>query len=356
MKIAAGTRRIDYDLIRVFACASVLIFHFNASVCGFDTVGWSAYPNELIPSVYLGCVSLGDIGNNLFFMLSGAVLMGGHAIASWKDLGRFYWSRIEKLMPPFYIAWMGATCAQLWVNKTLSGAPVQSLLLTLLGMDGYGSARGWFPHNYYQVGEWYLGCALICYLLWPLVRYLWDRLPVWVFLPAVALMYGITVFTTNGNLITIPVRLTQMIAGGCFARYMKQIKSIPLIGINVAITVIAVMARKYLHAITVGSIVCWMLFVLIALLVACFPTFFNAVSPAIISAAALTYPIFLVHHKLISLLVTRFDLSHFPYHYVMTLFLIYFVLAVVVAKLLQRAASASVQRIKHCKELLSHKD
>ena len=74
MKIAAGTRRIDYDLIRVFACASVLIFHFNASVCGFDTVGWSAYPNELIPSVYLGCVSLGDIGNNLFFMLSGAVL------------------------------------------------------------------------------------------------------------------------------------------------------------------------------------------------------------------------------------------------------------------------------------------
>lgn len=253
MKIAAGTRRIDYDLIRVFACASVLIFHFNASVCGFDTVGWSAYPNELIPSVYLGCVSLGDIGNNLFFMLSGAVLMGGHAIASWKDLGRFYWSRIEKLMPPFYIAWMGATCAQLWVNKTLSGAPVQSLLLTLLGMDGYGSARGWFPHNYYQVGEWYLGCALICYLLWPVVRYLWDRLPVWVFLPAVALMYGITVFTTNGNLITIPVRLTQMIAGGCFARYMKQIKSIPLIGINVAITVIAVVARKYLHAITVGS-------------------------------------------------------------------------------------------------------
>lgn len=53
MKITAGKRRIDYDLIRILACASVLIFHSNASVCGFDTVGQLVYPNELIPSVYL---------------------------------------------------------------------------------------------------------------------------------------------------------------------------------------------------------------------------------------------------------------------------------------------------------------
>ena len=135
--------------------------------------------------------------------------MGGHAIASWKDLGRFYWSRIEKLMPPFYIAWMGATCAQLWVNKTLSGAPVQSLLLTLLGMDGYGSARGWFPHNYYQVGEWYLGCALICYLLWPVVRYLWDRLPVWVFLRRCREVFPVPQSARRFLCCSIPYELTE---------------------------------------------------------------------------------------------------------------------------------------------------
>lgn len=106
MKITAGKRRIDYDLIRILACASVLIFHFNASVCGFDTVGQLVYPNELIPSVYFGCVSLGDIGNNLFFMLSGAALMGSRKIASGKELTHFYLNRAEKLMPPFYIAWL----------------------------------------------------------------------------------------------------------------------------------------------------------------------------------------------------------------------------------------------------------
>lgn len=346
MKITAGKRRIDYDLIRILACASVLIFHFNASVCGFDTVGQLVYPNELIPSVYFGCVSLGDIGNNLFFMLSGAALMGSRKIASGKDLTHFYLNRAEKLMPPFYIAWLWATCAQLLMNKTISGAPIPSLLLTLFGMDGYGSARGWFTNNFYQVGEWYLGCAIICYLLWPLVMYLWDHLPAWVFLPLVALMYGITVFSTDGNLITVPVRLTQMIAGGCFARYIKQMKNIQLIGTTVAVTIAVIMAQKYIHAVTVGFVVCWMIFLLISLLVACFPAFFQAISSAIISAAALTYPIFLVHHKLISLMVKGFDLAHFTYRYVLVLFVIYFVLAVLIAKMLKRTTSAAMNVIK----------
>lgn len=352
LKITAEKRKINFDLIRVLACASVLVFHYNASVCGFDTAGQLVYPNELVSSVYFGCVSLGDIGNNLFFMLSGAVLMRNHRIGNWKDLNHFYLKRMEKLMPPFYIAWLWATCAQLLVNKTLSGAPVQNLFLTLIGMDGYGGARGWFPDNFYQIGEWYLGCALICYLLWPLVRYLWDNLSAPVFLSMVVLIYGATVFLTSGNLITVPVRLTQMIAGGCFTRYIKQVKSVPLISINVAITIIVVLAQKYIHAVTVGFAVCWMIFLLISLLVECFPDFFCTMSPVIISAAGMTYPVFLVHHKLISLLAGSFDLSYFPYRYVVTLFIIYFVLAIVIAKLLKRTTEETIRIIKHIKSLL----
>lgn len=93
------------------------------------------------------------------------------------------------------------------------------------------------------------------------------------FLSMVVLIYGVTVFSTDGNLITVSVRLTQMIAGGCFTRYIKQIKSIPLIGVNVIITIIAVLAQKYIHAVTVGFAVCWMIFIIISLLVECFPSF-----------------------------------------------------------------------------------
>lgn len=52
LKITAEKRKINYDLIRVLACASVLVFHYNASVCGFDTAGQLVYPNELIPILH----------------------------------------------------------------------------------------------------------------------------------------------------------------------------------------------------------------------------------------------------------------------------------------------------------------
>ena len=123
-------------------------------------------------------------------------------------------------------------------------------------------------------------------------------------------------------------------------------KNIPLIGTTVAVTIAVIMAQKYIHAVTVGSVVCWMIFLLISLLVACFPAFFQAISSAIISAAALTYPIFLVHHKLISLMVKGFDLAHFTYRYVLVLFVIYFVLAVLIAKMLKRTTSAAMNVIK----------
>lgn len=138
-----------------------------------------------------------------------------------------------------------------------------------------------------------------------------------------------------------------------FAYYEElKNKSVPLISINVAITIIVVLAQKYIHAVTVGFAVCWMIFLLISLLVECFPDFFCTISPVIISAAGITYPVFLVHHKLISLLAGSFDLSYFPYRYVVTLFIIYFVLAVVIAKLLKRTTEETIRIIKHIKSFL----
>lgn len=32
-------RRIDFDVIRLFACLTILLIHFNASVCGYDIAG-----------------------------------------------------------------------------------------------------------------------------------------------------------------------------------------------------------------------------------------------------------------------------------------------------------------------------
>lgn len=171
-------RRLDFDVIRIFACLTILIIHFNASVSGYDYSGTFLYSNGLIPNYYFKCVYLGEIGNGLFFILSGAslVLSNSSLELSAKELPQFYWKRIKSLMPQFWIAWIAATFATLILNKGIGSAPAYKALWTLFGMDGYSWARGWCDGSFYQVGEWYLGCALLCYLLWPLVVYLWRKL------------------------------------------------------------------------------------------------------------------------------------------------------------------------------------
>ena len=87
-----GKRRTDLDVIRLFACLTILLIHFNASVCGYDIAGDFIYPNQLVPIFYFRCVYLGEIGNNLFFMLSGAslCLRRSDIPLTGKDLWRFY--------------------------------------------------------------------------------------------------------------------------------------------------------------------------------------------------------------------------------------------------------------------------
>lgn len=57
-----------YDLIRVIACACVLIIHFNASFSGYDIGGEFLYPNYILPNnVFNGNVYLGGGGSRSIF-------------------------------------------------------------------------------------------------------------------------------------------------------------------------------------------------------------------------------------------------------------------------------------------------
>lgn len=337
-------RRLDFDVIRIFACLTILIIHFNASVSGYDYSGTFLYPNELIPNWYFGCVYLGEIGNSLFFMLSGASLMcssSGLELDSAKKVGTFYWKRIKALMPMFWIAWLGATVVTLLANKMISGASWHQLLWSLCGMDGYAIAHGW-GGLFYQVGEWYLGCALLCYLVWPAVTWLWRKLPLPAFLGVVSIGYIYSAISTNGSGLSVVIRLTEMIAGGCFVKHIKSAKNVKVFGVSALVAVLCVLGQSRLTAMTVSFAVVWLIFLLISLLVECLPTFFESLAPMITSAAALTYPLFLVHHKLIALLAAQFSLEYFPYRYTVVLFAGYIVISVCLAKILKCAGERAV--------------
>ena len=330
--------RIDLDVIRLFACLTILLIHFNASVCGYDIAGNFIYPNQLVPIYYFRCVYLGEIGNNLFFMLSGASLCLSRADIplTGKGLLGFYKKRFWALMPAFWIAWIAATAASLLFGKTVSGASIKYLLFSLIGMDGYFGFRGWIADWFYQVGEWYLGCALLCYLVWPFVQWLWKRLPTAIFLVGTAAAFAIAVYLGGGNSVLVTIRVCQMIAGACFIKYIKAAKNWKLLTGSIAVAAACVIWQDYIHAITVSSAVCWVIFLLLALLVECLPNFFSKHAHAISLLSAYTYPIFLVHHKIISLMAARFDLSSFSYRYTVVLFIAYMIVSCASAYVLKR--------------------
>ena len=128
--------------------------------------------------------------------------------------------RAKALYPPFWIAFIGASCAHLLFYKGITDAPIKTILWSAAGMDSYAMNRGWMPGGFYQVGEWYLGCILLCYLVWPLIAWLWEKLHPAAFLCGAAAVYIAVIQISNGNDKLVTVRLCEMIAGGCFSRYL----------------------------------------------------------------------------------------------------------------------------------------
>lgn len=261
-------RRIEYDVIRIFACLTILIIHFNATVCGWSN-GQFVYNNTLIPNYYFDCVYLGEIGNSLFFILSGAALLCNKKNYSitYKNLFEFYWKRLVAVLPAFYVVFFFATFVQLVLYKSIYDGPAINLIQTIAGMDGYAWDRHWIDSNFYQIGEWFLGCILLCYAVWPLVTFMWRKLPAWMFTIIVVAMYVVSVRLGNGNDRIITVRLTQMIVGAAFTYYDVNPFDKKIVWGSLIIGLASLVFRNFLHPITVSFAFCWMLFLATVIIV-----------------------------------------------------------------------------------------
>lgn len=158
--------RIDsFDFMRSITAFIIVIYHF-AGIC-YSTPQFADFPllYQHANGVWGECTSV-----NIFFMLSGASLFYNHEKVHVKDLKTYYFRRFKGIFPMFYMIWLFLFYQQAAERHNLfyNGSP-KSMILTLLGMDGYLSYR--FPQNYYIIGEWFLGALVLLYLLYPLLSW-----------------------------------------------------------------------------------------------------------------------------------------------------------------------------------------
>lgn len=146
------------DFIRVFVTVGVITYHFWV---------YSNYKYKLSTSNL--------IYNSTFFMLSGYLIYQRYNnIKGVENTKKFYINRAKRIFPIYYLVWLFFyidTVMKNGKNFFYAGKPF-NILLTLLGLDGYLSSR--FT-TYYQVGEWFFGAIIICYVMYPLLLKIYKK-------------------------------------------------------------------------------------------------------------------------------------------------------------------------------------
>lgn len=131
--------------------------------------------------------------------------------------------RITSLFPMFYLAYI--LCRFLRGNflpHLYDGVPLRYFILTVFGMDGFLSYR--LP-NFYITGEWFLGCIIILYLFYPVLRWCIKKIPVVFAIALLALnLYINTHYPFQMPVIWNPlVRVTEFSFGIYCANYLLPI-------------------------------------------------------------------------------------------------------------------------------------
>lgn len=160
-------RIFSFDFIRVFAMIMIVVFHYNAFAVD------SNIQSDFILFLRYANGTMGHIGVSLFFILSGASLM--YAYGDRLELKDYFKKRFLSIYPLYWIVYLAFFTHFYLINRMPMVHSKKTLLLSVLGMDGYLNYR--IP-NYYLVGEWFVGSIICIYLIFPLLRHLVLKKPV----------------------------------------------------------------------------------------------------------------------------------------------------------------------------------
>ncbi|MBR0451806.1 MAG: acyltransferase [Oscillospiraceae bacterium] len=289
------------DFIRAISCVFILFTHFNAAIAGFNGNSF-LFPNNTPVPIYYGGIYLGSIGVSLFFILTGASLYCSYK-KNKPSILEFYKKRVLSIFPMYWVAYIWFFSYYLLRDKALPKGELRHLLINIGGFGGYLWSLNLTEGEYYLVGEWFLGCLLCIYLIFPIIFWLYKKTK-YISLPLCLLF--ILLPTRNMDILFIN-RVPEIVFGFVYIDMLANAKvQHAIIAIVTAIILYIIRSKlnSFVYAVTVS--IC--LFVVLGVA----GTFLSN-SKRLYNLtrwfAGLSYPIFLVHHQVIRLIVGSFNLS-----------------------------------------------
>lgn len=335
-------KRVFYlDFIRALSVIFIIVFHFNC-VIGAHGV----YQNvERIPIIFYQYKNgnLGQIGVSLFFIISGGGLMltRQHEFKTKEYVKK----RFFAIFPMFYLAYFCVTCYYFVRYASLNPFGVlrekASFILTILGMDGYLSPV--IP-NYYIIGEWFLGCIILFYFLFPFLRMLLLKTNLWISTICVFVIYAVAVnfypFDSFPIEYFVLSRIMEFFFGMVAVQYISKIKKWHL-----CISCIMLVALfgwyipvPQIYKTTIMGISLYIILAYIGQHISeCYQNPFYIISKY-------SYPAYLLHHVIIDQICCRFDgivLSLFDTYFL----LIVCIIAIILCTFLYNKLFVFIQKI-----------
>ncbi len=172
------------DLIRVICTFGIFYYHFF--VTRIDSLVTIGKYNS----------SIGGICVAVFFLVSGFSLRINNETITPK----YYFNRVLTIYPAFWIAYFYFYTRAVFRTGRLfpwDGTSKWSIIQSILGIDGLLAIHGF--RNCYQIGEWFLGCLIIFYLIYPIILFLVKKSACLVFI-IISVIFGIELVIYHQNI------------------------------------------------------------------------------------------------------------------------------------------------------------
>ena len=275
------------DFIKGICALGVLLFHFEGHYTARYLSFFSKYFN-------------GGILVTVFFMVSGALLW--YHYADRLNLKDYALKRWKGIYPMYYIAFIPCWLLNVWRHGSfLYEGSGWAYLYTLLGIDGYLAFN---TNTYHIVGEWFLGAIILMYLLFPVIRWAFLKSKWATVAGALALyvgFYGKTI-TNVMEFWTVSSCLISFCLGLLFMEYRKQIISLPGILVAAVGYILLNVVRIPMDSNAAYHVSGICLFILLFALgekIMARPR----LEPIFQVLSRLSYPIFLVHHVILQVII-----------------------------------------------------
>ena len=171
-------RILSFDILKLLSISLIFLYHIVVDIYILHPMYNLKFFMDIIDRKNINFIM---ISVSIFITISGITTAINHKNTSWLD---FYKNRFIRILIPFYIVYVMYFIIKILTfhsYRFFGGINRLNIIWTIFGIDEYIKNYGINTFSL-GIGEWFLGCIIICYLFFPLIIFLYKKIKIPLFI------------------------------------------------------------------------------------------------------------------------------------------------------------------------------